>query len=304
MKAVRDWGSITVGTTSARQSVEEIAPLGDVISWAIRGTITSVAGTATWLANGGTPAGAHRGSSWHDFFQTVVIKDKGSVPIFNAAREDIGLMSYLLSVIDIDDWLFRHGFDSRAVVDTGALTASVRYINMPQRIKLSDLPAKIEITIGVLDDYFDAVGTGTASLPIVSFEVRYMPPDGKNFTERINASNVASFSANRDISREIPDAIHIQLLAFTLGDYSAVAAPAEQNEDRFDNLSFRRGSAEEIEEVDERSMHFYTEQKYVSARPLGMYIVPTDDFIKTEGTVFFFRINAAIAPRLYYIYTT
>lgn len=284
----------------------EIKPLGDVITWGLRVVLTTVAGTGTFVADGGTPSGAFRGTNLCKLINNFEIKDKQNNDIFVAAGQDLWVNAYLLSCIDIDDLLFKRGLDQRADIsptDTGSVTSVVRFVTVPQRIKMSDLPAKVNVRLGTLDDYYDSVGTGTATINTFELWVRYMPPSAKGgFTERVKAFNLTAFSADLDVAKDIPSGINIQLLAHTLGNINALTAPAEQNEDRFDTVTFRRGSGSEIEKQDERTLHFYATHKFFSARHAGLYIVPTDAFRKTEATFWEFDINAQVAPRVYYIY--
>lgn len=317
-KAMRTIGSTTITTSTLDAESFEIKQLGDVVGWSMEIDFTTVAGTATWQADGGTPSGAYRGSNWTKLFDRVSIKDKGNNDIYDAVRDDNWVFAYALSCIDFDDMMFSKGLnpyvsqtgeaaaDTQVVTDTGALTNSRRCLYMPQRIKVQDLPARVAIRWGVLDDYFLAVGTGTCTVNSLDFVVRYIAPDGKAVTERIKAYNEPAFTADTDIADGFPDGINVVFLGWGLGLYtqSAAAAPAELNEDRMDGFRFKRGSTDEIENLLERTLARINSVKYKNAKPLGHYHVPTDVFTKTSATEIFYDINAQIAPRLYYAYIT
>lgn len=317
-KTMRTIGATTITTSTIDAEAFDIKPLGDVIGWSMEIDFTTVAGTGTWQADGGTPAGAYRGSNWTKLFNRVSIKDKGNNDIYDGTRDDLWVFSYALSVVDFDDMLFKKGTnpyilqlgqaaaDAPVVTDTGALTNSRRCLYTPQRIKVQDLPARVAVQFGVLDDYFLAVGTGTCVVNSLDFVVRYIAPDGKAVTERVKAYNQPSFTADTDIASGFPNGINVIFLGWGLGLYtqSAAAAPAELNEDRMDAFRFKRGSSDEIENILERSLAMINTVKYANSKPLGHYHVPTDVFTKTNATEIFFDVNAAIAPRVYYVYVT
>ena len=311
-KLVHAWGSTTVGTTRSTLTQQSIKPLGDVISWALYFDVTTVDGTGTDDADGGTPSGSWIGTNIIRLLDTVSIKDNQNSDLFESNGVQFAYMSYLLSIIEVDELIMNKGGVRWPVTDSVNLTDDESVFIVPQRIAETDLPATVNITIGVLDDYWNAVGTATITINQIELWVRYMPTQGESFSERIKAFNVASFSSDQDIAQHIPDGIEILKLGFMLGDVLATSAPAELNITRLDAIRFKRGASDELVDVRENVMREYDDRSVPNLRvdgttiatgaPEGFYVIGTLAFTKTDATEFRFDINAAVAPTIYYIY--
>ena len=302
IKTVKDFGSTTVGTTSQTLETEAIKALGDILSWGIFSDVTTVAGTGTFDADGGTPAGSWQGSNTDKFFRKITVKDNANTDLFEAQGTDLRIFAYLLSIADPNEFLFDRGLQETQLTDSAGLTAQERTTILTQSILLKDLPASIEIEIGVLDDYYLVTGTGTAVINQLTVWVRYAPPQSTGFTVRIKAFNHTSFSADQDIADKLPENITILQLAYLPANPNASSAPAEMVNTRVDRISFRRGSNEEIENQRRTILDDWIDQVYTGDRPTGLTVVPSDAFVKTESTLFFFDVNATIIPRIYYVW--
>lgn len=316
MKVVKDYGSVTVGTASATLETQQIKALGDLFSWSLYIKYTTVLGTGTLDADGGTPAGAWKGSSSARFFSRISFKDKNNTDLFVAQRNDIFIMGYLLSLVDINEFIQARGRTSEPATDTAAATNQEHEYIVPQSVMFADLPGTFELEIGTLDDYYNAVGTGTATINELALTVRYAPADNEGFTIRSKAfNNASSFSSDTDLASQLPDNLNILKLAYIPSNVNALSAPADLVNTRVDRLSFRRGANEEIEnfrrfQLDRQVDTIYPignfQQSVTGAslsRPKGMTVIPTDNFVKTPSSLFFFKVNAQITPRVYYLYT-
>ena len=313
-KLVRAWGSTTVGTTRTTLEQVSIKPLGDVVNWCLYMDITTVEGTATHVANGGTPTDSFIGTNVLDLLDTVRIKDNQNSDIWESTRNEFYYKSYLLSIIESDELLMNKGGvrEPTEITEGVALTNDETVWIVPQRIAQKDLPATVNITIGVLDDYYLAVGTGTATINQLEFWCRYIPSSETSFTERVKSFNITAFSSDTDVAHLLPDGIEILKLAFQLGDSSAVAAPAEMVDTRLDFLTFKRGANDEIDKVRNRVLQEYAGRMYpnnqvegttiTEGEPEGLFIVPILAFVKTDATEMLFDINAQVAPTIFYVY--
>ena len=311
-KLVHAWGATIVGTTRSTLTQQSIKPLGDVISWALYFDVTTVDGTGTDDVDAGTPSGSWLGSNIIKLLDTVSIKDNQNSDLFESNGVQFAYMSYLLSIIEVDELIMNKGGIRWPETDATDLTNEETVFIVPQRIAETDLPATVNITVGVLDDYWLSVGTATTVINQLELWVRYMPTQGESFSERIKSFNVASFSSDQDIAQHIPDGIEILKLGFQLGDPTASAAPAEMNITRLDAIRFKRGASDEIVDVRENVLREYADRSVPNQRvdnvtiavgaPEGLFVVPTLAFTKTDATEFRFDINAAVAPTIYYIY--
>jgi hypothetical protein len=163
------------------------------------------------------------------------------------------------------------------------------------------LPASLEIEIGTLDDYYLAVGTGTAVFNALTVWVRYAPNQETGVTIRINAFNITAFSADQDIAHLLPENLNILKLAYVTQNVNALVDPAEPNVN-VDRISFRRGSNEEIEDVRRAVIDDWQDEVNTGNRPAGLTVIPTDAFIKTSSTLLKYDVNAQITPRIFYVY--
>ena len=311
-KLVHAWGSTTIGTTRTSLSQQSIKPLGDVVNWALYFDVTTVDGDATDDSDGGTPSGSWIGTNILRLLDTVRIKDNQNTDVWESTGVEFYYKSYLLSIIESDELLMNKGGIRRPHTDSTDLTASEDVFIVPQRIAFKDLPCTVDIKLGVLDDYWNSVGTGTVTVNQLELWVRYIPSAEESFTERVKSFNISSFSSDQDIAEHLPSSLEILKLAFLLGDPTASSAPATMVDTRLDFLTFKRGSSDEIDGVRNRVLQEYAGRLYPNLRidgttvlegePTGLFIVPTLAFVKTDATEFKFDINAAIAPHVIYVY--
>ena len=311
-KLVKSWGAQTVGTSRISLEKQTVKPLGDVVSWQLYFDVTTTSTTATWDSDGGTPSGSWLGSNIQRLINRISIKDNQNVDVFRASRNEMYILSYLLSTVESDEAIFNKGGIKRPITRSANLTNAVETYYVPQRIALKDLPATVEVEIGVKDDYFNAVGDGAITINQVEFWVRYIPAVDQTFTERAKTFTVQPFSADTDIAHLIPEAIEITKMAILCGDITQGSAPTEMNNTRVDYVTFKRGSADEIDTVrravlDEFNLRVIpnlidNNGTVNSAIPSGLIIVPTLAFTKTSATEFLLDINQQIAPTVFYIY--
>lgn len=304
IKTVKDFGATTIGTASQTLETQAIKALGDIVSWGIETDLTTVAGTGTYDANGGTPAGAWLGSNVFKLIRRLSVKDNANRDILQAQGTDLHHIAYLLSIVDPNEFLFDRGLAETPTIDTGTVSNQIESIIFAQSILFKDLPASIEIEIGTLDDYYNSVGTGTATLNSITVWARYTPNQPTGVTIRVNAFNVQSFSADFDIAHLLPENLNIVKLAYLPSNPNASSAPADMVNTRVTRLSFRRGANEEIEEQRRRILDDWQDQVNTGNRTTGLTVIPTDAFVKTTSTLFKFYVSAQITPRIYYVYQT
>jgi hypothetical protein len=302
VKTVKDYGSTTISTSSTTKETQTIKALGDILSWGIHTDLTTVIGTGTADANGGTPTGSWLGTNIFKLFRRVTVRDNANTIVFEAQGTDFHHFAYLLSITDPNEFLFDRGLQESPTIDSGSVTNQEEEIIFPESILLKDLPATIEVELGTLDEYYNAVGTGTAVINVLTVWVRYAPPQASGFTVRIQAFNVTSFSADQDEAFLLPEAITFLQLAYLPANPNASSAPAEMVNTNVDRLSLRRGSNEEIEEQLRVILDDWVDQVYTGDRSTGLTVLPTDAFVKTASTLFKFFVNSTIIPRIYYVY--
>lgn len=264
--------------------------------------MTTVAGTGTYDANGGTPSGAWLGSNVNKLIRRISIKDNANTDILQIQGTDIHHVVYLLSITDPNEFLFDRGISVVPSIDTGTVTAQINRTVFPQSIAFKDLPASIEIEIGTLDDYYNVAGTGTATLDAVNVTVRYASPTPNAFTMRCKAFNTIAFSSNQDIAHLLPEQITYIAIAYLPSNPNAGSAPSDMVNTRVDRLSFRRGSNEEIESQLRDLLDDFVDQVYTGNRTTGLTVIPSDAWVKTDATLFKFEVNAQITPRVYYLF--
>lgn len=302
LKTVKEYGSITISTSSQTLETQTIKALGDVVSWQLQTSLTTTVTGATELPDAGTPSGLFKGATVARLFKKIAITDVNNNDLCVLEKDDLWRQAYFTSLVDANDFLFDRGIDVEPTTITAAQTAQVDNFIIPQSIAVSDLPASIEIEIGVLTDFYSVVGTGTAVLNQTSLTVRYVPPKPTSITLRIKAFNVTAFSADTDISHLLPDGIKIHILAYAPANVNAASNPSESINTRVDRITLRRGSNEEIENQRRSMIDAFVDERYANARPTGLTVIPLDSFEKSDSTKFFFDVNAQIAPRIYYIY--
>jgi len=302
LKTVKEYGSITVSTSSQTLETQTIKALGDIVHWGLQSSLTTVGGTGTELAAGGTPSGLFAGASIARLYKKISITDANNNDLCVLEKDDIWRQAYLVSLVNSDEFIFNKGLNDAPTVVTGDVTAQVDNVIVPQPISVADLPASVEIEIGVLNDFFSTVGTATATIVELTLYVRYLPPSERSITLRIKAFNVQAFSADTEISHLLPDGIKIHKLAYSPGNTNASSAGAELDNTRVDRLTLRRGSNEEIENQRRNMMDDYIDKVYDGTRLSGITILPLDSFDKTDATIFNFDVNAQVAPRIFYIY--
>lgn len=301
VKTVNEYGSQTIGTSQLTLDTKTIKGLGDIVNWTIRTDLTTTDTGATELADGGTPSGSFKGATIARFFNSVKLTDNNNTDLFVANKDDLWRFAWLFSLIDTNDFIFKRALSWEPTTITGAQTKQVDFITFAQSIGVADLPATIEINLGVLSDFYSTVGSGTAVINQLSVIVRYVPPSAAAITLRCKAYNVSAFSADTDISSTLPDGIKIHLLAYMPGNPNASSAPSEMVNTRVDRIFFRRGSNEEIENQRRDYLDDYVDDRFGN-RPSGMTLIPDDAFRKTDASFWHFDINAQIAPRVFYIY--
>lgn len=303
IKTVKDFGSVTVGTSSQTLETQAIKALGDVLSWGIYSNIDTVdITTATYDVDAGTPAGAWQGSNTDKFFRRISLKDNGNKDLMQAQGTDIRHMAYLLSIVDPNEFLFDRGLNETKSTESADSTGQEDMTIFAQSILLKDLPASLEIEIGTLDDYFLVVGDGTATIQALTVWVRYAPNQESGVTIRINAFNITSFSADQDIAHFLPENLNILKLAYSPSNPNASAVPADMDNSRVTRISFRRGANEEIEESRRIVLDDWQDQVNTGNRPTGLTVIPTDAFVKTSSTLLKFFVSAQVTPRIYYVY--
>ena len=266
----------------------------------------------TYDSDGGTPSGSWLGSNVLRFLDTVTIKDNQNSDIWVSKGIEFYYKAYLLSIIDTDEFLMNKGAVREPITDTTSISAIKNTYIVPQRIAEKDLPATVEIIIGVEDDYFNAVNNGASVLNQLELWVRYVPTDETSFTERVKSFNITAFSSDSDHAHLIPAGIEILKLAFILGDPTASSAGAEIDNSRFTSLTFKRGANDELDAVRMEVLEEFAGRLYPNIRvdgttikegePTGLFIVPTLAFVKTDATEFKFIVSGSIAPWVCYVY--
>ena len=302
IKTVKDFGSSTIGTATQTLQTETIKALGDILSWGIHTDFTTTGTTNTFDVSAGTPTGSWLGSNVFKFYRRVTVKDNANTDLFEAQGTDFHIFAYLLSITDPNEFLFDRGLQEEPTIDTGNVANQTEQIIFPESILLKDLPATIEIELATLDDYYLAVGDGTAVINALTVWVRYAPPQSSGFTVRIKAFNVTPFSADQDEAFLLPEAITFLQLAYLPSNPNASSVPSDMINTRVDRLSVRRGSNEEIEEQLRVILDDWVDQVFTGDRPTGVTVIPTDAFVKTASTLFKFFVNAQITPRIYYVF--
>lgn len=302
IKTVKDFGTTTVGTSSQTLETQAIKQIGDLLSWGIYTSLTTVAGTGTYDANGGTPSGAWKGSNITKLLRRISVKDNQNHDLFQSQGTDLEHFAYLLSIVDPNEFLFDRGLNESPTIDTGSVTAQEEQFIFAQSVLFKDLPASIEIEIGTLADYYNAEGTGTATINAVTVWARYTPPQAQGVTIRINAFNIQAFSNDTDIAYLLPESINVLKIGYLPSNPNASSAPADMVNTRVDRISFRRGLSEEIESQRRLILDDFQDQVNTGNRPTGLTVIPTDAFIKSASTTFFFDVTAQVTPRIYYVY--
>jgi hypothetical protein len=302
IKTVKDFGSVTVGTSSQTLETQAIKALGDVLSWGIYSDITTTGASETYDVDAGTPAGAWEGSVTDKVYRRISLKDNGNKDLFQCQGTDIRMMAYLLSIVDPNEFLFDRGLAETKTVHTADGANAEDNTIFAQSILLKDLPASLEIEIGVLDDFFLSVGDGTLVINALTVWVRYAPNQESGVTIRVNAFNITAFSADQDISHLLPENLNILKLAYMPSNPNASSAPSDMVNTRVTRLSFRRGANEEIEETRRIILDDWQDQVNTGNRPLGLTVIPTDAFIKTSSTLLKFFVSAQVTPRIFYVY--
>ena len=302
LKTVKEYGSTTVSTSSQTLETQTIKALGDVVSWQIQTDLTTTVTGATELADAGTPSGLYKGATIARLFKKISITDVNNNDLCVLEKDDLWRQSYLVSLVDANDFLFNRGINVEPTTITAAQTNQIDNFIVPQSIAVSDLPASVEIEIGVLTDFYSTVGSGTAVINQIALTVRYVPPKATSITLRIKAFNVTAFSADTDIQHLLPDGIKIHILAYAPANVNAASAPGQAVNTRVDRITLRRGSNEEIENQRRSMIDAFVDERYANGRPTGITVIPLDSFEKTDSTKFEFDVNAEIAPRIYYVY--
>lgn len=302
LKSVKEYGSQTIGTNAITLDQQNIKALGDVISWALEVNWTCVHSAGTFMADSGGNSAAWRGSNITNLFNQIQIRDSNNTDICYSEKRDLYMMSYLLSLINTDDFIMQRGLNVIPATTTADETNRVDEFIIPQAIAVTDLPATFGFKLGVLTDFFATVSTSTVTINTLTLIVRYVPPKQTAITIRVRAFNITAFSANTDVSHLLPNNVTIHVLAYVSGNLNATSAPAEIDFTRVDNLAFRRGSNEEIENIRRSMIDNYVVQRYNGFRPVGLTVIPTDAFKKTSSSYFYYQVNAQIAPRVFYVY--
>jgi hypothetical protein len=302
IKTVKDFGSVTVGTSSQTLETQAIKALGDVLSWGVYSDLTTVGGTGAEKGDGGTPSGSWQGANVDWLFRRISLKDNGNKDLLQCQGTDIRLMAYLLSIVDPNEFLFDRGLAETHTTTTGDETNLESMTIFAQSVLLKDLPASLEIEIGVLGDFFSTVGTATAVINALTVWVRYAPNQESGVTIRINAFNITAFSADQDIAHFLPENLNILKLAYMPSNPNNATAPTDMVNTRVTRVSFRRGANEEIEESRRVILDDWQDQVNTGNRPTGLTVIPTDAFIKTSSTLLKFFVNAQVTPRIYYVY--
>ena len=166
----------------------------------------------------------------------------------------------------------------------------------------------------------DSAGTAAVTINQLEVWVRYVPSDSQSFTERVKSFQVASvISSDTDIAFQLPEAIEILRLAITADDISAVAAPTNDVLTRIEEIGFKRGSADEIDDVRTEilcdfqdgiipnlkrtgNMAAYAAPTSTEGAPLGLVMIPTLAFVKTTATELQLNVNGNVQPVIYYVY--
>jgi hypothetical protein len=299
LKTLNEYGAQTIGASDITLDTKSIKSLGDVISWQLEIKFTSTGSTETYDAD----SGGWKGTNCTKLFKKIAIKDVNNTDLFISEQADLWHMSYLLSLINVDDFISHRGLNQEPTTRTADVTSVVEHFIVPQPIAVTDLPATFEITLGTLADYFNSAGDGAVTINTLTVVVRYIPPKAEAVTLRVKSFNVQAFSAKTDIGHLLPNKIKIHVLAYIPADITESSAPTEFDETRVDRIAFRRGSNEEIESIRRTQIDNYINKRYDGSRNTDLTVVPTDAFNKSDSTFFEFDVNAQIAPRVYYVYS-
>lgn len=303
-KVTKTFGSQTIGTSPTTLETQSVKALGDILSWALYIDFTSAHGTGTFASDGGTPSGSWAGSSVYKLLKQITLKDNQNTDLFLANQSDIWVMAYMISLIDPNEFLFERGQNQRPTADSADQTNQLTNIIVPQAILTKDLPASLEIQLGVLSDYYASVGTGTATINELTVVFRYAPPAQSGFTVRCKAFNISTISADSDIAYLLPNNINMLVLGYFPDNLNAGTAPANMTNTNVKYISLRRGSNEEIEQIRRAQIDYFIDHVYANTRPTGLTIINTDAFSKTDSTLFKFFLNGSVSitPRIFYVY--
>ena len=281
---------------------------------------THVGNTGTELTSAAAPAGAI-GTNILEAFAKVNIKDNQNVDIFESAREELYYFASLLSSVENDEFIFNKGGVRAPNNETADITNEEYVFIVPQRISLSHLPATLDITLGVKDDYFNVVNDATLVLDQIEFHVRYVEADKASFTERCKSYQLGSTIATKtDIAYSLPEAIEILKLAISVDNLAqANGAPTNDDLTRLTAIKFKRGSNDEIDAIRTEVLVEYQNQFVPNIRrtggmksfgtstiagdsPRGVVAVPTLSFIKSQSTEFELDVSGTVQPVIFYIY--
>lgn len=308
LKTVKEYGSTAISTSTQTLDTQTVKGLGDVISYHVTTSLTTVGGTGTELADGtnyqqANSTSAYKGASVARLFRRIKLSDNNNTDLTVIEKDDLWRIIYLLSLVNADDFLFNRGLNEEPATVAADATATINHFIVPQSIGVADLPATLEIELGTLSDFYSTVGTGTATINEFTVVVRYVPPKASAITLRIKAFNITAFSADTDISHLLPDGIKIHILAYIPFNSNANGGEDAQDDlTRVDRLAFRRGSNEEIENIRRSQVDHYINVRYDGARPDALTVIPTDSFEKTDSSKFEYDVNGQIAPRIFYVY--
>lgn len=302
IKTVKDFGSVTITSSSQTLETQAIKQLGDVLSWGIHTDVTTTTSSDTFDADGGTPSGAWQGTNIDKLFRRISLKDNRNRDLMQAQGTDIRLMAYLLSIVDPNEFLFDRGLNETKTTQSSAITNDLENTIFAQSILLKDLPASLEIEIATLGDYYLVASAGTIVINTLTVWVRYAPNQETGVTIRINAFNITAFSADQDIAHLLPENLNILKLAYMPSNPNASSAPSDMVNTRVTRISFRRASNEEIEESLRFILDDWQDQVNTGNRPTGLTVIPTDAFNKTASTLFKFFVSAQVTPRILYVY--
>lgn len=303
-KVVKAFGSQTIGTSPSTLETQSVKALGDVLSWSLYIDFTSVHSAGTFQADGGTPSGSWAGSSVFKLLKQISIKDNQNTDLFLGNESDIWVMAYMISLIDPNEFLFERGQNQRPTTDAADQTNQLTNIIIPQTILAKDLPASLEIQLGVLSDYFATVSSSTATINELTVTFRYAPPAQSGFTVRCKAFNISTISADSDIAYLLPNNINFLAIGYFPDNPNAGTAPANMTNTNVKYISVRRGSNEEIEQIRRAIIDYFVDHAYANTRPTGFTVINTDAFSKTDSTLFKFFLNGSVSltPRVYYVY--
>jgi len=186
--------SITASTSDQVQSTQVIEPLGDIV--ALQFDLSVVLS--------GTPSGAQPITK---AIKRIALTDRNGIVIMDIAGTDLDKLEY---------WLMGGEYKYTTIPTAGTTTQSVSIkLNLP--IKLSEQPAKIQITFAPYTDLATSGATGGT----YTLKVRVWYGTALQ-TLRVYKRSVSLASGDNALGYQLPDGVNTQIFGFVVSSESAI----------------------------------------------------------------------------------